>query len=66
MSKPHDVKSTQTDNYSLRKIFAANNKYILSKMGLFLDFCNPKHNILCKIAFYFLLWNVNHLELRGQ
>ena len=54
----------QTNNQNLGKNVAADQKYILRKMGL--KFQNLKFNISCKIAFcMFLLKHVGLLDFRG-
>ena len=55
---------TQTDNHNSEEYVFTDEKYFLRKMSL--KFGNSKFKILCNIALYFLLKNVNHLELRGQ
>ena len=56
----------QTDfDHNFRKNIAADEKYILRKMGF--KFRNSKFNISCIIVLdTFLSQNVNSLKLRGQ
>ena len=49
--------SNQSDDHNFSKNVTTDKKNIIRKMSF---------NILCKIALYFLLQNLNPLELRSQ
>ena len=54
----------QTDRHNFRKNVATDAMYILRKMNL--KYQKFKYDIWCKIAFCFLCYKLNSLELRGQ